>query len=107
MGSSPPVNARAPPPVTAHAAYNKNGLQIAFQIQRSPTAIQVLGKFRNVGGARLTNVSLQAAVPKTQRLQLQQISTSDLGPGEEATQQLRVVGVNGVGFLLDIPIKLC
>jgi len=43
----------------------------------------------------LTSVSLQAAVPKTQRLQLQPISASEINVGGEATQMLRVVGVNG------------
>jgi AP-1 complex subunit gamma-1 len=95
MGS-PPAAAHSPLPASAHAAYNKNGLNITLQLQRNQSGIQILGRFRNTGGVKLTNVSLQAAVPKTQRLQLQQISTTEIGPGDEATQQLRVVGVNGV-----------
>lgn len=103
MGS-PPAAAHSPLPASAHAAYNKNGLHITFQLQRNPSGIQILGRFRNTGGAKLANVSLQAAVPKTQRLQLQQISTTEIGPGGEATQQLRVVGVNGVSLCLRCPV---
>jgi len=38
---------------------------------------------------------LQAAVPKSQKLQLQAISTSELGPGATASQQMKVQSVNG------------
>ncbi|KAF2666769.1 Adaptor protein complex AP-1 gamma subunit [Microthyrium microscopicum] len=96
--SSPPPSAagvRSPPPMAMHQAYNKNGLQIGFQIQRNAQAVLTLARFRNAGNAPLSNVSLSAAVPKVQKLQLQAISTSELGPGAEATQQLRVVSAAG------------
>jgi AP-1 complex subunit gamma-1 len=94
--SPPPAAAgvRPPPPMAIHQAYNKNGLQIGFQIQRNNQAVLTLARFRNAGSAPLTNVSLSAAVPKVQKLQLQAISTSDLPPGGEATQQLRVISAN-------------
>jgi AP-1 complex subunit gamma-1 len=98
--TSPGVAAvRSPPPPTVLSAYNKNGLQIGFQVQRSNAAVQVLARFRNSGASALSNVSLQAAVPKVQKLQLQSISSSDIAPGGEATQQLRVVSVNGVSSI--------
>jgi hypothetical protein len=39
---------------------------------------------------------LQAAVPKSQKLQLQAISNAELGGGQEAQQQMRVTSVQGV-----------
>jgi AP-1 complex subunit gamma-1 len=79
-------------------AFSKNGLLVTFQVQHSPAGIQALARFRNTGGSKLTEVSLQAAVPRTQKLQLQPISASEIEVGGEATQMLRVVGVNGVKF---------
>ncbi|KAF2502574.1 Adaptor protein complex AP-1 gamma subunit [Lophium mytilinum] len=96
--STPPPQA-SPPPVSgppAHPAYNKNDLQITFQLQRNATAVQVLARFRNTGAFdHLGGVSLQAAVPKSQKLQLQPISQAELDGGQEATQQMRVTAVNG------------
>lgn len=95
--SSPaPSSMRSNPSTSIHPAYSKNGLQIGFQLQRSNAGIQALARFRNTGSSSLSNVSLQAAVPKTQKLQLQPISTTDLQPAGEATQQLRIVSVQGV-----------
>lgn len=96
--SSPPQ--ASPPPASgppAHPAYNKNDLQVTFQLQRNANAVQVLARFRNTGAFnQLSAVSLQAAVPKSQKLQLQPISQTELGGGQEATQQMRVTAVNGV-----------
>lgn len=98
MSSPPPQNstpvASGPP---AHQAYSKNDLQITFQLKRDANAVQVLARFRNTGSLnQLSGVNLQAAVPKSQKLQLQPISTSELDGGQEATQQMRVTAVNGV-----------
>lgn len=91
--STPPI-ASGPP---AHIAYNKNDLHVTFQLKRDSNAIQVLARFRNVGSfSHLSGVSLQAAVPKSQKLQLQPISTSELDAGQEATQQMRITAINGV-----------
>jgi AP-1 complex subunit gamma-1 len=79
-------------------AFNKNGLLLTFQVQHAPAGIQALARFRNTGSARLTGVNLQAAVPRTLKLQMQAISASEIEAGGEATQVLRVVGVNGVSF---------
>jgi AP-1 complex subunit gamma-1 len=98
-GSAAPAPASPAPPAT-HEVFNKNGLHVAFQLQRTPQAIQAIARFRNVGGSKLSSVTLQAAVPRTQKLQLQSISESDIAPGHEATQLLRVTGVNGVSVVL-------
>ncbi|KAK7184951.1 ap-1 complex subunit gamma-1 [Paraphaeosphaeria sporulosa] len=97
MSSPPPQSstpAAAGPP--AHTAYNKNDLHVTFQLKRDATAVQLLARFRNVGTfSHLSGVSLQAAVPKSQKLQLQPISSGELDAGQEATQQMRVTAVNG------------
>lgn len=101
MSSPPPQNSTPPvasgPP--AHPVYNKNDLIVTFQLKRDANAVQLLARFRNTGGSGLLSaVNLQAAVPKSQKLQLQPISSSELGAGQDATQQMRVTSVNGVSF---------
>jgi AP-1 complex subunit gamma-1 len=100
MSSPPPQQVSSPPPQQAmpgQEAYNKNGLQISFQTRRDANAVQIMARFRNSGSvATLSSVTLQAAVPKSQKLQLQAISASELSPGATATQQMRVQSVSGV-----------
>jgi AP-1 complex subunit gamma-1 len=97
--SVPAQSSTSPAPPTAHEAYNRNGLQVTFQLQRNSQAIQAIVRFYNTGTSGLSSVSLQAAVPKTQKLQLQSISSTDIAPGAEATQMLRVTGVNAVSLM--------
>ncbi|KAI7167993.1 hypothetical protein KC352_g25454 [Hortaea werneckii] len=92
MGSPPPQQ----PQQQAHTAYNKNDLLLTFAVQRSPQAVQVTARFRNTSNfEQLGGVNLQAAVPKTQKLQLQAISSSELDAGQEASQLMRVTSVQG------------
>lgn len=97
--SSPPPQTSTPsipsgPP--AHPVYHKNNLQISFQIKRDAMAVQLQARFRNTGSfGQLSGVNLQAAVPKSQKLQLQPISTNELDGGQDATQQMRVTCVEG------------
>lgn len=89
--------APAQPQQQAHTAYNKNDLLVTFTVQRDSQAVQVKAKFRNTSNFdTLSALNLQAAVPKTQKLQLQAISSSELQGGEEATQQMRITSVQGV-----------
>lgn len=95
--TSPPPQPTGQTPT--HAAFNKDGLVVTFQVQRNASAVQVIAKFRNNDAfEHLSGVGLQAAVPKSQRLQLQAISSSEIGGGAEATQQMRVVSVQGVSL---------
>lgn len=99
--------AASPPPQAAPAAaasgfpcYDNNGLNVTIQTQRNAEGIiQALARFRNTGaGGALSGVGLQAAVPKSQKLQLLSISSTDLGAGAEATQAMRVAGCKGVSL---------
>ncbi|KAJ5444077.1 AP-1 complex subunit gamma-1 [Penicillium daleae] len=100
LGASAPSPVSSPAPVSAstpaHSVYNKNGLVLTLQVQRSGANAQILARFRNESNFdSFTNVGLQAAVPKSQRLQLSAISKADLEAGDEGTQTLRVTAVNG------------
>ncbi|KAJ6153182.1 hypothetical protein N7497_007501 [Penicillium chrysogenum] len=106
MGVSTPSPTTSPAPVTAstpaHTALNKDGLVLTLQVQRSGNIAQILARFRNDSNFdRFTSVGLQAAVPKSQRLQLSAITKADLEAGDEGTQSLRVTALNG-----GLPAKL-
>ena len=81
----------------AHSAYDKNDLKLALQVQRTAGVAQILARFQNSSHFdRFSGVGLQAAVPKSQKLQLNAITKAELDGGEEATQQMRVSAVSGV-----------
>lgn len=81
----------------AHEAYNKNEIGLTMQVQRSGSVAQVLARFRNMSNFnRFSGVGLQAAVPKSQKLQLNAVSKAELDGGDEATQQMKITAVTGV-----------
>ena len=49
-------------------------------------------------GATIEGLTLQAAVPKTQQLQMYSLSQSRIMPGQRATQAMRVTGL-GAGVI--------
>lgn len=103
--STPPPQQAAPAGIPC---YNANDLNVTFQLQRNAEgAIQAIARFQNTGSGTLSNVGLQAAVPKSQKLQLQSISSSDLGPGAEATQAMRVMGCKGVSLTSHYRVTTC
>ena len=81
----------------AHQAYNQNDISVTLQVQRTAGQAQILARFRNTSNFDdLSGVGLQAAVPKTQKLQLNPISKANLGGGEEGLQQMKITAVSGV-----------
>ncbi|TQV99152.1 AP-1 complex subunit gamma-1 [Cordyceps javanica] len=76
------------------ACYNANDLNVTFHVQRNAEGmIQATARFQNTSGSlTLSNVGLQAAVPKSQKLQLLSVSSTTLSPGADATQLMRVSG---------------
>ncbi|POR33431.1 AP-1 complex subunit gamma-1 [Tolypocladium paradoxum] len=106
MGSaaSPPQQQSQSTPAPAGIpCYDANGLNVTFQVQRNVEGIiQATARFQNTSGSvSLSNVGLQAAVPKTQKLQLLSVSSSELAPGATATQMMRVSGCKGVSYSVD------
>ncbi|KAI0999912.1 AP-1 complex subunit gamma-1 [Podosphaera aphanis] len=93
--------------IPTHTCYEKNGLVIFIQLQRnSEGTVQVLAKFKNTDSHNtISNLILQAAVPKTQKLQLNAISGSFLTPGTEATQSMRIIGNKGPPLRLRLKIS--
>lgn len=97
FGTPPPQQSAVAAAPAGFPCYDENGLNVTLQLQRNAEGtIQVMARFRNTSGAQLSNVGLQAAVPKTQKLQLLSISSSDLTPGAEAAQPMRIMGSKGV-----------
>jgi AP-1 complex subunit gamma-1 len=97
-GMSSPPPQPAPPAIPTHPCYDKNDLNITLQLQRNAEGIvQVMAQSRNNSMHQsISNVTLQAAVPKTQKLQLNAMSNPELAPGSEATQSMRITGSKGV-----------
>lgn len=98
VSSPPPQQSQALSAQAGIACYDANDLNITFQVQRNAEGmIQATARFRNTStSVDLSSVGLQAAVPKSQKLQLLSISSSDIGPKAEATQLMRVSGCKGV-----------
>ena len=85
----------------AHAAYEKNDMLLTLQVQRNAGVAQVLARFRNTSNfSRFSSVGLQAAVPKSQKLQLNAVSKAEMEGGEEVTQGMRISAVTGVSGIL-------
>ncbi|KAK2843942.1 hypothetical protein FQN49_005920 [Arthroderma sp. PD_2] len=97
LGSTAQPAAATTPSPAAHVVFNKNDLQVALQIQRSSAGMcQILAKFRNTSALdSFSGVGLQAAVPKTQKLQLNAINKAELDGGEEGTQAMRIAAASG------------
>lgn len=97
FGTPPPQQSAIAAAPAGFPCYNENGLNVTLQLQRNAEGtVQVMARFRNTSGVPLSNVGLQAAVPKTQKLQLLSISSSELTPGAEASQPMRIMGSKGV-----------
>ena len=91
------TNSTNPSGPQAHQAYNQNDLSVTLQVQRTAGQAQILARFRNTSNFDdLSGVGLQAAVPKSQKLQLNPISKANLGGGEEGLQQMKITAVSGV-----------
>ena len=97
MGSPPPQQQAQTASPPTHTAYNKDDLSVTFTVQRNAQAVQIMARFKNQSNfENFGALNLQAAVPKSQKLQLQAISSAELEGGQEAQQQMRITSVQGV-----------
>lgn len=88
----------------AHEAYSKNDMSLSLTVQRNGGLAQISARFRNTSNFdRFSGVGLQAAVPKSQKLQLNAINKSELEEGDEAVQLMRVSAVSGVSHSFHFP----
>lgn len=103
--NSPPPQQQQQSSAPTHTAYDKNDLSVTFTVQRSAQAVQILARFKNQSAfENFGALNLQAAVPKSQKLQLQAISSAELVGGQEAQQQMRVTSVQGVSLTNIFPM---
>jgi len=81
-------------------AYDKNNLTIHFALNRNAAGLVAIAvRFKNTSLSEgISGLGLQAAVPKSQKLQLMAISSTELSPQDEATQSMRVQGSQNVSF---------
>ncbi|RGB34884.1 gamma-adaptin [Rhizophagus diaphanus] len=105
LAISPPTETNAP---EQFVAYNKNGFKIGlspFKDQNNPNILNINVTFHNVGvGSDVQNLLFQAAVPKTQRLQMQPPSSTTIAPGAIVTQTIRVANPQRVNVRLKLRI---
>ncbi|KAF8159667.1 adaptin N terminal region-domain-containing protein [Crassisporium funariophilum] len=107
--ANPPPAPAAPvqPRLTAYTAYDKNDVKITLTPQTSPTkpgVVMILARFQVSGGQTATGLSFQAAVPKSQQLQMLPMSNPNINPGAVETQQMRVVAPAGSNVRLRLRI---
>ncbi|TCD63708.1 clathrin associated protein complex large subunit [Steccherinum ochraceum] len=91
------------PRLTAYPAYEKHDLKITLTPQTSaqrPGVVNILARFQATGSAPISALNFQAAVPKSQQLQMLPISSPDVAPGATETQQMRVIAPAGANIRL-------
>ncbi|KAK0238694.1 adaptin N terminal region-domain-containing protein [Armillaria nabsnona] len=112
--ASPPPQAPVPHPqpaashLTSYTAYDRNELKITLTPQTSPTrpgVVLILARFQVTGGNAVTGLTFQAAVPKSQQLQMQPMSSPHVNPGSTETQQMRVISPPGANVRLRLRIS--
>jgi len=108
QAQSPPTPAVvSQPQLTSYTAYDKNDVKITLTPQTSaarPGVVMILARFQVSGGVPATSLSFQAAVPKSQQLQMLPMSNPVVNPGAVETQQMRVVAPAGSNVRLRLRI---
>ncbi|KAG8884936.1 clathrin associated protein complex large subunit [Tulasnella sp. 331] len=102
--TTPQTAVEARPAAQSYMAFDKNGLRIVLTPQVSasrPGIVNIMARFQVSGSDTATNVNFQAAVPRTQQLQMLPMSNQTVGLGATETQQLRVTAPPGV-----IPVQV-
>ncbi|KAL0953617.1 hypothetical protein HGRIS_004824 [Hohenbuehelia grisea] len=112
---TPPVSAApaapsqpAAPRLTSYPAYEKNEMKITLTPQTSaarPGTVNILARFQVTGSNAATGMNFQAAVPKSQQLQMLPMSSPNINPGSVETQQMRVVAPVGSSVRLRLRIS--
>ncbi|CAN6596244.1 AP-1 complex subunit gamma-1 [Trichomonascus vanleenenianus] len=112
--STPPIGSAdllggfqsTPSPTSGIEAYSKNSLTLSLvpQPKISPGVAAISAQFVNSGSSTITDLVLQVAVPKSQKLQLQGLSSTTLGPDATATQNMRVSGPENANVKLRLRI---
>ncbi|KZT65038.1 gamma-adaptin [Daedalea quercina L-15889] len=102
--TSPPQPAQSR--LTAYPAYDKNELRIMLTPQvPKPGVVNILARFQVTGSSAATGLNFQAAVPKSQQLQMLPMSNPDVQPGAAETQQMRVITPPGANVRLRLRVS--
>jgi len=102
--------ATAPPPPRSqsYTAYDNHELKITLTPQTSPTkpgVVMIRAQFQVTGSNPATGVNFQAAVPKSQQLQMLPMTNANVNPGGVETQQMRVLAPVGANIRLRLRIS--
>ena len=94
--SASPAPASQPAPASSptYTAYEGHGLKVALSPSKdtkAPNVTNFLLTFTATGSESVQSINFQAAVPKSQKLQMMAISNTDIPIGGTATQQMRVM----------------
>ncbi|CCJ30850.1 unnamed protein product [Pneumocystis jirovecii] len=77
-----------------YSVYEKNGLKFTLQIDSldisETSTIIIINRFKNIGSSRISGISLQAAVIKSQKLDMYPLSGTFVDPGEELIQKMKI-----------------
>ncbi|KAG0705586.1 adaptin N terminal region-domain-containing protein [Suillus ampliporus] len=96
------------PRLTAYTAYDKHELKITLTPQTSaarPGVVNIMARFQVSGSNTATGLNFQAAVPKSQQLQMLPMSNPDVQPGATETQQMRVIAPPGSSVRLRLRVS--
>ncbi|KAG1735529.1 adaptin N terminal region-domain-containing protein [Suillus lakei] len=96
------------PRLTSYTAYDKQELKITLTPQTSaarPGVVNIMARFQVSGSNAATGLNFQAAVPKSQQLQMLPMSNSDVQPGTTETQQMRVMAPPGSNIRLRLRVS--
>ncbi|EPQ32303.1 uncharacterized protein PFL1_00499 [Pseudozyma flocculosa PF-1] len=111
--SSPSVTSPIAPAAAAaaggksHVAYQQKGLKVTLTLTTNPARpdiTNITARFSTTGMAAVRGVNFQAAVPKSQKLQMQAISNPDVVPGKTETQAMRVMAPQSAQIRLRLRI---
>jgi len=103
---APATNFTTPTPAS-YLAYDQKGLKITLTPVVNPARkemVSITAHFTTSGNEEASNVTFQAAVPKSQKLQMLPISNATVAPGKTETQQLRVIAAQGAQIRLRLRI---
>ncbi|CAG8473787.1 7016_t:CDS:10 [Ambispora gerdemannii] len=102
------LGAKPANPLDSYTAYDENGFKITLDPSKdasSPNVLNIMVTFHNVAvGSQIQNLLFQAAVHKTQKLQMQTPSSTNIAPGSTATQLIRVANPQKTNVRLKLRI---
>lgn len=103
---APTPAAPVAPKLQSYTAYDKNELKIVLTPNpQKPGVVVIRASFQVTGSNPVMGVNFQAAVPKTQQLQMLPMTNADVSPGATETQQMRVIAPVGSNLRLRLRIS--